>query len=332
MSFKITLQPSNHSFYCEAKETILQAALRSGLNLDYSCNSGSCGDCKVMVNFGQSIVLQNADFPLTDAQKSQGYVLLCSIGARSDMEICAVEAKSTNDIPFQKISVKINKILPMADDYYELQLRTPRSNTLRFLAGQSIQLSGENGTLRASVASCPCNGMNLQLHLDGRERNPLTQALIRDSQVRADVRLEGPYGEFTLDDDSTRPIVLVAFAVGFAPIKSVIEHAIALEKEQSVTLFWIMPTSRQHYQYNYCRSWEDAFDGFVYIPLFLEGDTADISAFQKIVQEVLARTPIESEIDLYLAGPVEMVQVFTAEFQQRRTPVERIRALLSNES
>ena len=46
MSYRITINPSGHTFNTEAGETILQAALRQGFPLPYGCRNGACGTCK----------------------------------------------------------------------------------------------------------------------------------------------------------------------------------------------------------------------------------------------------------------------------------------------
>ena len=46
MSFKIAIQPSNHTFPVEPGQTILEAALDHGVTLPYSCRDGACGACK----------------------------------------------------------------------------------------------------------------------------------------------------------------------------------------------------------------------------------------------------------------------------------------------
>ncbi len=45
MSFKTTIQPSQHSFPIDADETILDAALEHGYVFPYSCRNGVCGVC-----------------------------------------------------------------------------------------------------------------------------------------------------------------------------------------------------------------------------------------------------------------------------------------------
>ena len=320
MSYLITLQPSGHQFSAHGNEPLLEAALRAGLNLTYQCNSGSCGECKVKVLSGDYQRVRHADYPLSELEKTQNYALMCSIAATSDMRIEAAEAKQSEDIAEQRLTIKSAKLQPRGDHYWELNVRTPRSQTLRFLAGQSVRfISGQLHSRDIAVASCPCNGMNLQFHLSDDEKDIIIQRIIRGELKQWDI--VGPYGEFSLDDDSQRASVFIAFDTGFAPIKSLVEHALALEKEQSMYLFWVMPKSREHYQSNYCRAWEDVFDGFVYIPMNI--DYADVE-FENLAQRIIARCPSETDIDLYLAGPALMRNQMCAAFIERGTPVERI--------
>jgi CDP-4-dehydro-6-deoxyglucose reductase len=46
MSCKVTVRPSGREFTVEGDETILAAALRSGVGLPYGCKNGACGTCK----------------------------------------------------------------------------------------------------------------------------------------------------------------------------------------------------------------------------------------------------------------------------------------------
>jgi CDP-4-dehydro-6-deoxyglucose reductase len=54
---------------------------------------------------------------------------------------------------------------------------------------------------------------------------------------------------------------MVAERTGFAPIKSLIEHAVALDWPRPIRLVWCAEPGG-HYLQNYCRSLEDAFDEF----------------------------------------------------------------------
>ena len=51
------------------------------------------------------------------------------------------------------------------------------------------------------------------------------------------LEIEGPLGEFRLAD-SPRPLIFVACATGFAPAKSIIEHALRTGVAQPMGLYW----------------------------------------------------------------------------------------------
>jgi CDP-4-dehydro-6-deoxyglucose reductase len=52
-----------------------------------------------------------------------------------------------------------------------------------------------------------------------------------------EVRFEGPIGDFTLRE-SARPIVFVAGATGFAPVKSMVEDAFKRGLQRQIHLYW----------------------------------------------------------------------------------------------
>ncbi|WP_455222215.1 2Fe-2S iron-sulfur cluster-binding protein [Kaarinaea lacus] len=324
MSYLATLTPSGHTFNCEENESVLDAALRSGINLSYHCTTGSCGECKAKLIEGRVEDYRHYDFVIPEAEKMANTVLLCSVSAASDLIIEAREAVDAGDIPLQQIAVKIARIDRVNDSNLVLHLRTPRSKTLRFLAGQYIEAKISDGTkANFYIASCPCNGMVVQLHIQ-RTDSAFSRYAFQQLKVGDSLEINGPFGDFTLNEASRRPIVMVAQESGFAPLKSLIEHAIALDLPQSMHLFWMVGNGQVHYQDNYCRSWEDALDCFVYHPFELQELGNGENDYQAAAAFVLGRTPVESEIDLYLAGSNRMLEFFRGAFLQKGTPANKI--------
>jgi CDP-4-dehydro-6-deoxyglucose reductase len=325
MSFLITLIPSGHTFECEANESVLDAALRSGINLSYHCATGGCGECRAKIIEGRVEEFRHHDFVIPEAEKIANTILLCSVSAASDLIVEASEAVNAQDIPLQQIVVKIAKIDRINGGNLILHLRTPRSKTLRFLAGQYVEAKiPGHAAANFYVASCPCNGMVIQLHLQ-RSGHPFNEFAFVKLKVGDSMEISGPFGDFTLDEASRRPVVMVAEDTGFAPLKSLIEHAIALDLPQSIQLYWMVEPGQAHYQDNYCRSWEDALDVFVYHPLRLNKSANGKNDYQAASEFVLGRTPVESEIDLYLAGSERMLELFRGAFVKKGTPDSRIR-------
>jgi len=322
MSFKIELKTSGHCFETIGEESILEAGFRSGINLAYSCLSGSCGDCRAKVISGDVEKNGHYDFALTEAEKLQNTILLCRNKAKSDCIIDAVEARNATDIPEQSIQVKVAKIENITEDYINLQLRTPRTKVLRFLAGQQIQVSVKGiESYTSGIASCPCNGMILQMHLYKNDTHPFVQYVVQQMAVGESLTIQGPVGNLTLEEDSSRPIVMIAVDTAFASMKSIIEHAIALDLQQAIHLYWIVTKRHQHYHDNYCRSWELALETFVYQPLNVESEESDMG---RVIDAIIARSPIETEIDLYLSGPKYFTNIAHDKFVQHGTPLQRI--------
>ena len=114
--------------------------------------------------------------------------------------------------------------------------------------------------------------------------------------------IEGPFGEFVLDEDSPRPTIFLAFGAGFAPIKSLIQHAMSLELTESMDLHWIADDAG-HYQDNLCRAWTDAFDDFTYAPHPQNHDLV------QLINSIVLDYPDLHRFDVYAAGTAEELRI-----------------------
>ncbi len=310
ISAQVTVLPSGRQFLVEGNDSILQAGLKAGLRFAYGCGTGTCGLCKARVASGEVRPIQHSDYPLSQVEKQQGYVLLCTHTAVSDVAVETLEARGPADIPQQDIVATVRAVEALAPDTRLLHLQTPRTNRLRFLAGQSVTLgiadAGVDATLAAPLASCPCDERNLHFHIARDEASPLAQALFADRlRPGAAVSVRGPSGDFVLDADSTRPLVLVACDTGFAPIKSLLEHAMAGEQVEAFDLYWLATRTDGHYLANQCRAWAAAFDNYSH--RLLTDATPAAGAWQ-VTEAVVASRRELAQCDVFVAGPAEFVQ------------------------
>jgi CDP-4-dehydro-6-deoxyglucose reductase len=308
MEHRIKVLPSGHEFHAVEQETLLEAALRSGLNVDFSCSSGSCADCKARLLEGQLAAHDFHDYRFSEVEKAQGMFLLCTAHAAGDLVIEAGEASSPRDIPHQQIKTRVSKLQAVSEHLRILQLRTPRTSPLRFLAGQHVALSLPGvGSLDSSIASCPCNGSQLQFHIPYEPDSPFIEQLFAGLRHGSEVLVSGPFGEMTLDDDSSRPVLMVAQDHELAPMKSLIEHAINLDVAQRVRLIWLAREG-EHYLDNFCRSWAEALDDYRFVPLaYGEGESSEAQvarALRTIAEEIDSL----ASWDVYWAGSSEFNQ------------------------
>lgn len=314
MAAHVKIQPSGHEFFVDGADTLLEAALRAGLGLNYGCSNGNCGQCKARVVEGQVMKVRPHDYVLSEAEKSSGYALMCSNTAVTDVVIEAGEAQLASDIPFQHITAHVKSIDRAGDDMLILNLQTPRNNRLRFLAGQNaiIQL-GHSLLAEFPVASCPCDDRNLQFHIRNLPGNPFSDYVATKLTNGEAVTVEGPKGSFVLHEDSPRPLVFVAFGAGFAPVKSLMEHAMALDAAESVHLYWVVSREDNLYLSNWTRAWADALDNFHYTPLVAgtELETAagrQESLISGLLQRIVDDHPDLGGFDVYASGPEALLE------------------------
>ena len=268
MSAQATVIPSNHEFFVEGAESILEAGLRGGLALNYGCSNGNCGLCKLRVVSGEVRKIRHHDYSLTEAEKGLGYILGCCNTAISDVVLEADEARDGSDIPLQHIPLRIKRIDRPGNNVLILSTRTPRTSRLRFLAGQRATLGIEHvGSAIYPIASCPCDDMNLQFHIRLEQADPVAVYLAHKANTNDLLSLEGPVGSFALNEDSPNPLIFIAQGIGFASIKGLIEHAMALDIAEKIILFWLADSDEPQYLNNLCRAWNDALDNFQFVPL-----------------------------------------------------------------
>lgn len=304
MSAHVTLQPSGRDFFVEGNDTILEAALKAGLALNYGCSNGNCGLCKARVIAGQVMKTRHFDYVLSEAEKHQGYTLMCCHTAVSDISIEALEATSANDIAKQQLTARVKAVTPLNQDMMLLHLQTPRTHRLRFLAGQSVTLGHiETGSGEFPIASCPCNDRDLQFHIERGVGGAFGEKVWDGLKPGENITVYGPWGDYLFKEDAQNSTVFIAFDRGFAPIKSLLEHGMARESADDMVLVWGASSADGHYMNNLCRAWADALENFYYLPVSMNDAAPPEAGVARLVEMLLAEYPKTRQADFYLAGP-----------------------------
>lgn len=71
----VIVDGDTNTFEMSQKQTILEAALKNGLDVPYSCQGGICSSCLGRVTTGTAVMRKNSI--LTDSEISEGLVLTC---------------------------------------------------------------------------------------------------------------------------------------------------------------------------------------------------------------------------------------------------------------
>ena len=120
----------------------------------------------------------------------------------------------------------------LSPDLMRLFITLPGGEQLAFTAGQYINIVLDDGagarsrspTRRPTQAAAIDRGDVIELHVRLIPGGRFTTHVFHGMKVGDAIGFEGPLGRFTLHD-SERPILFVAGATGFAPIKSILEDA-----------------------------------------------------------------------------------------------------------
>ena len=319
MTAHVRTQPAGHDFFVEGSDSVLEAGLRAGLALNYGCSDGRCGRCKARLLAGRVKPIAGG-MSLDGASHHEHDILLCANTAVTDIVIETSEAAHPHDIEVQYAPAVVKSITHPTPGMALVHLQTPPTQRLRFFAGQSFQLQLPDGSKAEHPgAGCPCDERNLYFHVHSTGR----VAQLHEGQT---LNIAGPYGEFALDQDSPREIVFFACETGFAPIKGMIEQAMALDNASSLTLYWLAARAEDHYLDNLCRSWADALDNFHYTPVTVSAHPEHLT---DAVQHIIAEYQALQDFDIYVAGPAMFVTAVEDVLAGREFPRAQLRSVIA---
>ncbi|MFN3750994.1 MAG: CDP-6-deoxy-delta-3,4-glucoseen reductase [Thiobacillus sp.] len=268
MPHQVTIQPSGHRFSVEDDETLLEAALREGFALPYGCRNGACGACKGKVLAGQVDYGTYSASALKDEDKVQGRALFCRARPLSDLVIEAREIGAAKDIVVKTLPCRVEKLEKLADDVMRMKIKLPANERLQFLAGQYIDFQLKDGRTRSySLANAPHDDALLELHIRHVPGGLFTDQVFSTLKERDILRLKGPLGSFFLREDSDKPMIFVAGGTGFAPIKSMIEHAFATHLDREMVLYWGVRSLKDLYLAALPQQWQAEHPNFSFVPV-----------------------------------------------------------------
>jgi CDP-4-dehydro-6-deoxyglucose reductase len=324
MGFRVRVLPSGREFEAEADESVLDAALRAALVMPYGCKDGICGTCKARVLEGEVEQGQHAPAALREDERAAGFALMCCASARSPLVVEVRLVAGVGDIPVRKLPCRINAIERVAPDVVVLRLQLPAGESLRYLAGQYIELILRDGTRRSySMATAPGQSDTLELHVRHLPGGRFTDALFGASspaiKVRDILRLEGPLGTFFLREDDDAPVVLLASGTGFAPIKAIVEQVLARGRPLPMALYWGGRRPRDLYMNELAEHWAATVPGFRYVAVVSDALAEDAWRGRTgfVHRAVMEDLPDLSAYKVYACGAPAMVDAARADFVAR---------------
>jgi CDP-4-dehydro-6-deoxyglucose reductase len=304
----ITFHPDHKAISARFGETLLDAGLRQDIDLPYECRNGGCGVCKCTVLQGKVDPGLYQPSALSAAELAQGKVLLCCASALEDVEIEYVA--STAPKILREYSASVVGMEKLTDDVMRVLLKLPEGQQIAFKAGQYINIILEDGQRRAfSFANPPHEAEFVELQIRLMPGGRFTTHVFAVMKLGDQVRFEGPMGDFTLRE-SARPIVFVAGATGFAPVKSMVEDAFRRGLQRQIHLYWGVRSRKDLYLPELPEQWAREHENFHFVPVLSDPAPEDSwSGRTGLVHEaILEDFPELKEHEIYACGSVRMVE------------------------
>jgi len=316
MNFKVRIAQADRTIDVPTGATILATALDAGLSYPFGCQSGNCGACKSHLVKGEVTMEGYSEFALSDDEKARGLILACRAVPWQDSEVAWLEEDDLVVHPRRLLDCRVVGLDDATHDIKRIRLAIVSGGPFDFSAGQFASVTFEGCPPRDySMANTPDDRM-LEFHVRLTPGGATSSYVAEKLKVGDAVRVEGPFGTSYLRESHRGPIIAVAGGSGMAPIKSIVEQALARALPQHIYFYFGARTERDLYLVEHFEVLATRHPHLHFMPVLSEGVGG--ARRHGLVHETVAADFDEFDgCKGYLAGPPVMVEAATQLFENR---------------
>jgi CDP-4-dehydro-6-deoxyglucose reductase/ferredoxin-NAD(P)+ reductase (naphthalene dioxygenase ferredoxin-specific) len=316
MSFKVRISRADKTIEVPTGATILWSALDQGVDYPFGCQSGNCGACKSHLVSGEVTMEGYSEFALSDEEKERGLILACRAVPWEDSEVAWLEEDDLIVHPRRVLACRVVGLDDATHDIRRVRLAIEAGGPFDFSAGQYASVTFDNCQPRDySMANAPGDPV-LEFHVRRTDGGATSAYVGERLKVGDDVRVEGPFGTSYLREAHRGPIIAVAGGSGMAPLKSIVERALARALPQHIYFYFGVRTERDLYLHDHFAALAEKHANLHFRPVLSEA--ANGTWRTGLVHEAVAQDFDEFDgCKAYLAGPPVMVEAATRLFEKR---------------
>lgn len=304
-------------------DTALNALTNNKIFLPSSCGGkATCGTCKFrLIDYTEPPKPTEIPF-LSKEEIAEGIRLSCQTKVSQDLSI---------EIPPALLNVKPfwSKVVEIEDLTHDIKrIKFEMTEEFPFKPGQYLQIEvpGIETTRAYSIASDSKDLYHPEVIIRLVPGGVATKFVHKAMEVGDKIKITGPFGDFFLQEHSTRPIIMIAGGSGMAPIRSIIYKLMDQGFPRKATYFFGARTKKDLYYTEYFLDIAKKFPNFKYVPALstpLPEDNWDLDI--GLITDVVKRhTDDLSGHEAYLCGSPGMIDACIKVLKEKGMPEEYI--------
>lgn len=300
---------------CREDETLLDAQLRQGANVPFSCKRGICHVC--MQHCAEGQVPAEARAGLRPSLVRDGYFLPCRCHPNGDMRVTRPDPTTL----FQSAVVLDHQRL--SDDVCLIRLGPTHQMDHR--PGQFIQLRRADGLTRSYALASLIEDCLLEIHVRRLARGSLSQWLTDELKIGMDVEVAGAMGSPFVDDPlgDRAPWLLLAGETGMAPLSGLLREALARAPARPIRIVHEAPDRDGHYLDDALTQLADDYPSLSYTTCL---NPAGSTTHAELIAQTMATPASVAGKQIFLAGPEGFVADLEAHLAALGVPPESVHA------
>ena len=317
---KVYFDPIDIEIEADEDENLLEESFRQGIMLMHGCKEGQCSACKQFLLEGDLEMDRYSTFALNEYEAEEGYVLLCRAHAYSDLEIELLhfdEHMLQSGVPIQTVQADVVEIALLTHDIRRVVLKLVDPPEMTWITGQYVEIGipGTDETRSYSIANVgtavpAARGdileFMIRLYPGGR-----FSTLLLEGDLKVGDRLEvaGPYGTFTLRENSDRDMIFIGGGAGMAPLWALLSYMDAQGIDRKVTYYYGARTRKDLFYLDELREMSGRLPGLRFVPALSEpGPEDEWDGETGLITDVVDRLEGDlTGVEAYLCGPPPMI-------------------------
>ena len=314
---RITFQQDGITYDAEEGQWLYDVCEAAGASVPFACKAGACGTCATQVVQGEeSLGSQRAREIRT--LESNGldptkYRLLCMADVHGTLTLGASAKTQHATASLDVCKVRVEEYRPLTLTVCEQRFAV-ESGEITFSPGQYMifHVPGIDKVIRRSYSISSHHSDRKHFEICVRAvSSGFCSNFIHRLRPRDCMQVEGPYGDFRLDDGSQRDVLMIATGTGIAPIKSMILSLLGQPGTRRIRLFFGLRNVSDLFYTNMLSDLRDTHPWFEPTIILSQPDPVGWPGLRGRVTDLIReQVSLEeaSKTDAYLCGGRPMIE------------------------